>query len=175
MDLKRYSRTEALKILLLRFSYRIVWFDLDMAKSYFKLPVKDMKAAMTALVGEGVFMESDGGYILSPDAKLLNEHTVEPPKSVYAMHRNDFLVKSNEHWLKEKWPHRYPDTLYYLLIDGSFHGTVVGKFRYTPEIEDVLLDLPPNEAAARKDEVLSAIHEICSWAQPAKRYQGREV
>ncbi|MDR0288037.1 MAG: hypothetical protein LBI03_10090 [Clostridiales bacterium] len=88
------------------------------------------------------------------------------------MHRNDFLVKTNEYRLKNMWPHSYPDTLYYLLIDGEFHGAAVGKFRYTPEVEDVLLDLPPKETIARKAEILQAIHVLCGINNPVKRYCG---
>jgi hypothetical protein len=55
---------------------------------------------------EGLTYETD-----FPDAK--------PTKSVFAMHRNDFLVRANEHILKERYSHDYPDTLYYLLIDGE--------------------------------------------------------
>lgn len=175
VNLNRYSRTEALKILLQRFAFRLVWFDLNMAISYFKLSVKDIKSALAEQVEEKRLLDVDGGYMLPSDVALLNGYAAEPSKSIYAMHRNDFLVKAHEHILKERFLHPYPDTLYYLLVDGEWQGAVVGKFRYTPEIEDVLLGLPPNEATVRKDEVLSAIHEICSWAQPPKRYQGEEI
>ena len=172
-DLTKYTRVQAIKVLLQRFTYHHVQFDAGMARSYFKLSVKDIRAAITELVTEGVLVEVDGGYILATDVGALPQGEV--PKAIYAMHRNDFLVKSNEHWLKEKWSHSYPDTLYYLLVDGEFRGAVVGKFRYTPEFEDVLLDLPSEEATARKDNVLAAIHEICSWAQPPKRYHGEVI
>ena len=33
---------------------------------------------------------------------------------------------------------------------------------------DALLDLPTDEAVARKGEVLAAVNKICSWAQPLK-------
>lgn len=91
------------------------------------------------------------------------------------MHRNDFLVKSNEHLLKEKYTHSYPDTLYYLLIDGEFRGTAVGKFRYTPEVEDVILDLPDGEAAAHKDAILQAVHVLCGENNPIKRYMWEDL
>ena len=89
------------------------------------------------------------------------------------MHRNDILVKSNEHWLKERYTHNYPDTLYYLLIDGEFRGAVAGKFRYTPEVEDIILDLPKDEAIKRKDEIIASTKLICG--NLLKRYQGKEI
>jgi len=88
------------------------------------------------------------------------------------MHRNDFLVKSNEHWLKELYKHSYSDTLYYLLVDGEFKGAVVGKFRYTVEIEDVMLDIPREEAEQRKGEVVQAVRRLCGKKSEIKRYCG---
>lgn len=175
VDLTKYSRHDALKILLRCFAYRHVCFDTKMARSFYKLPVKDIKAAVAALVEERVLMEAEGGYLLCEDFELLKSFAAEPPKSVYAMHRNDFLVKSNEHWLKEKYTHPYPDTLYYMLIDGEFCGTVVGKFRYTPEVDDVILYLPDEEATARKDEILQAVHVLCGENNPIRRYRGEEI
>jgi hypothetical protein len=172
-DLTKYSRQAALKILLRRFAFRHVLFDADMARSFYKLPAKEIKTTISALIDEDVLTESDGGYLLRPDFELLRTYSGEVSKSIYAMHRSDFLVKSNEHWLKEKYPHPYPDTLYYLLIDGKFRGAAVGKFRYTPDVEDVILDLPDDEAADRRDDILRAIHVLCGEDNPVKRYQGK--
>jgi len=119
-----------------------------------------------------VMYDENGNFIFDNDFKLLESYSSEIPKAVYAMHRNDFLVKSNEYWLKEKYTHSYPDTLYYMLIDGEFRGAAVGKFRYTPEVEDVILDLPTDEAATRKDEILKAVHVLCGGNNKIKRYQG---
>lgn len=175
VDLTKYSRRDALKILLKRFAYRHVVFDADMAKSFYKLPMKDVQSAMEALLTEGVLTESQGGYMLKSDVEFLKTYIGEPPQSVCAMHRNDFLVKSNEHILKGKYPHAYPDTLYYLLIDGEWRGAAAGKFRYTPEIEDVILDLPQEEAVSRKDEILQAVRFLCGNTAPIKRYRGEEL
>ena len=73
-------------------------------------------------------------------------------------------------WLRRPAMHEAPSQ-----FDDMEYNRLGQIERYTPEIEDVLLELPPKEAAARKDEVLAAIHEICSWAQPPKRYQEKEV
>ena len=168
-DLEKYSRHDALKIVLKRFAYRHVIFDTKMAKSFYKLPEKDIKKAVAEMLEEKLLIESDGMYMLPDDELLLKTYTAEPHKSVYAMHRNDFLVKSNEHWLKERYKHDYPDTLYYLLIDGEFKGVVAGKFRYTPEIEDVILDISLDEAMERKDEILQAVHVLCGENNQIKR------
>ena len=174
-DLTKYSRTDALKILIKRFSYRNVIFDVDMAKSFYKLPAKEIKTAIEALTSEKILIQSDSGYLLKGDFDLLQSYSGEIPKAIYAMHRNDFLVKSNEHILKEIYHHTYPDTLYYLLIDGEFCGAAVGKFRYTPEVEDIIVDIQQEDAAARKDEILQAVHVLCGANNPIKRYQGEKI
>ncbi len=174
-DLTKYSRTDALKILIKRFSYRNVIFDVDMAKSFYKLPAKEIKTAIEALTSEKILIQSDSGYLLKGDFDLLQSYSGEIPKAIYAMHRNDFLVKSNEHILKEIYHHTYPDTLYYLLIDGVFCGAAVGKFRYTPEVEDIIVDIQQEDAAARKDEILQAVHVLCGANNPIKRYQGEKI
>ena len=175
IDLEKYSRHDALKIILRRFACRHALFDVKMAKSFYKLPEKDIKIVVAALIEENILIETDNGYILREDLNFISTYNAEPPKSVYAMHRNDFLVKSGEHWLKEKYTHPYPDTLYYLLIDGEFKGAAAGKFRYTPEIEDVILDLPHEEAIARRDEILRAVHVLCGANNPIKRYRGEAI
>ena len=172
MDLATYTRVEALKILLRRFAYRHVCFDVKMARSFYKAAEKDIKAAVCDLADNGVLTEVEDGYVLREDLDAVCGAVKTPRPTVFAMHRNDFLVKSNEHWLKERYTHSYPDTLYYMLIDGEFRGAVVGKFRYTPEVEDVMLDLPDDEAAERNVEILQAIHVLCGANNPIKRYQG---
>ena len=171
-DLAKYTRLDALKILLRRFAYRHVCFDVKMARSFYKVPEKDIKSAVAALTDEGVLTLMGDSFMLREDLDLLQSCTAAPPELIYAMHRNDFLVKSNEHWLKERYTHAYPDTLYYLLIDGEFRGVVGGKFRYTPEVEDVVLDLPDDEASARKEDILQAVKLLCGTNTPIKRYQG---
>jgi len=176
VDLEKYSRNAALKVVLCRFAYRHVIFDQKMVKSFYKAPVRDIKRAVEDLISSDILVECDEGYLLSEDNNLLKTYNAEPPQSVYAMHRNDFLVKSNEHWLKERFVHSYPDTLYYLLIDGEFKGVVAGKFRYTPdEIEDVQLDLPIEEASARSKEILHAVHMLCGADNEIKRYCGNSM
>ena len=73
-----------------------------------------------------------------------------------------FLEKSNARWLKEHFSHTYPDTMYYLLIDGEFKGVAVGKLcRYTIEIEDIQVDLLAEEAFSRREEIFKAIRVMC--------------
>lgn len=173
-DLEKYTRQEAIAEVLRRFAYRHVWFDTKMAKSFYKLPEKEIKAAAAQLATEGILVEAEGGYVLRSDLDMLQADKAPAPKGVYAMHRNDFLVRSNEHWLKERFAHPAYGTMQYLLIDGVFRGAVVGQFKYGPGIlEDIITDLPEEEAQARKTEIFAAVHAVNFGADnPILRYHG---
>lgn len=73
--------------------------------------------------------------------------------------------------------HPEHDTLQYLLIDGTFHGATVGHFRNGPyDLVDVILDLPTEDAAMRKDEILEAVYTAnFGQGNPIKRYNGEEL
>lgn len=169
----RYARPEALKIVLQRFAYRIVWFDIAMAKSFYRLPEKEIRLAVSELVDEGVLVASGSGYMLKSDAELLTRYEPKPMNFVYAIHRNDFLYKVHEHILKEMtkklteglaYDH---EPLQYLLIDGEFHGASVGHFRYGPyDLNDIVCDLP--NAQDRKDEIIEAVRAVNFGKEPAR-------
>lgn len=150
-----------------------------MANSFYKLPEKEIKAAADELVSDGIMVEADGGYILKIDADFLLSYTANPIHFVYAIHRNDFLYKSNEHILKE-WvkplcenlPYDH-ELLQYLLIDGEFHGASVGHFRNGPyDLNDIVCDLP--NAAERKDEIIKAITNV-NYGRKPQRFMGEEI
>lgn len=175
----RYTRTEALKIVLQRFAYRIVWFDVAMAKSFYRLPEKEIKPAVSELVAEGVLVAFESGYMLKSDAEQLTSYEPKPMRFVYAIHRNDFLYKAHEHILKEMakklteglaYDH---EPLQYLLVDGEFHGASVGHFRYGPyDLNDIVCDLP--DAQNRKDEMIEAIRAVNFGKEPA-RFMGNQL
>lgn len=178
-DLEKYTRLDALKIVLPRFARRHVLFDTAMARSFYKLPEKEIKAVAAALVSEGVLVEADGGFMLKADEALLGGCDAAPPRFVYAVHRNDFLYKSNEHVLRERFKPLYGhlpydhEPLQFLLIDGEFHGASLGHFRNGPyDLNDVVCDL--KGAEARKDEILKAI-EAVNYGKTPKRFMGREL
>lgn len=175
VNISKYTKTEALKIILQRFSYRQVCFNAEMVKSFYKLPAKIIKEAISSLASEGIIEETENGWLLKKDIELLEKYEPKPAKFVYAMHRNDFLVKSNEYWLKEKFKHPEHETLQYLLIDGEFHGAVVGHFRNgTYDLEDVILDLSAEAAEARKTEILKAVRAV-NGGKSVNRYQGCSI
>ena len=45
-----------------------------MAKSFYRIPEKEIKLAVGELVAEGVWAVSDSGYLLKSDAKLLQSY-----------------------------------------------------------------------------------------------------
>ena len=175
----RYTRAEALQTVLMRYARRMVWFDTAMAKAFYRLPEKEIKAATAALVQQGKLVCDDGGFMLPEDAAALATAAPETPRFVYAVHRNDILYKSFEPTLKERFAPLYKDLPYdheplqYLLIDGEFHGATVGHFRNGPyDLNDVVCDLP--DAHSRRDEILAAVQAVNFGALPA-RFMGEAL
>lgn len=178
-DIDRYSRNNALKIILQRFAYRIVWFDTAMAKSFYKLPEREIKLAAEELEKDGIFAAVDSGYMLKRDAELLKSYEPKQICSVYAVHRSDFLYKSHEHILKERakeWTKGLEydcEPLQYLLIDGEFRGAVAGHFRNGPyDLNDVVCDL--TDAESRREDILKAVSEVNEGRTPM-RFMGNII
>ena len=172
VDIQKYTKIEALKIVLKRFAYRNVIFSTEMMKSFYKLPGKDIKTAITELLNDGEVKELESRYLLKTDYDLLQSTSFEVKQSVFVMHRNDFLVKSNEYCIKEKYKHPEYDVLQYILIDGEFCGAVL--FKNGPYIiENVIVD-PGYET--RKDEIIDAVYRVNSCEKsPIKRFMGKKV
>lgn len=178
-DLNRYSRHDAMKTVLQRFAFRHVVFDTGMARAFYRLPEKEIRAAIAALVEDGILQPVDGGYMLADDRERLNTCRPEPLHFVYAIHRNDFLYKSNESALKawvapltEGLPYDH-EPLQYLLIDGEFRAACVGHFRNGPyDLNDIVCDLP--DAEARRDEILQAVTAV-NFGRIPLRFMGKAL
>ena len=179
INIEKYTRHEALKLVLQRFAYRLVKFDSAMAKSFYKLPEKEIKLAMSDLVAEGVLVASDNGFMLKTDAEVLESYEPREMHFVYALHRNDFLYKSHEHILKD-YAKRLTDgleydhePLQYLLIDGEFHGASVGHFRNGPyDLNDIVCDLP--DAEERKADIIQAVMNV-NFGKVPERFMGNKI
>lgn len=162
-NLNQYSRADAIQVVLQRFAYRLVWFDTKMAKSFFKLPEKEIKESCAALKDQGVFTVLDGGFILTSDLPVLESVPDDATlPCVLAFHRNDFLVRALEHDLKKRFkplcealPYDH-DPQYYVMVEGEFHALSVGHFRYGPyEIHDIVCDSP--QMCEFKDAICAAV------------------
>jgi hypothetical protein len=93
------------------------------------------------------------GWMLSEDASL---EAGETPPSVFMLHKADALVRSHAGELKRRFGDL--EVLQYLLIDGRFLGAVLGHWRIGPhDVDDIVLELPARERAARREEVLQAV------------------
>jgi hypothetical protein len=189
INLNEYAKEVTLKILVTRFACLNVFIDTKMLKSHYQLPEEVFQAAITALVSEGtlnrVTIEDDEGFVLSEDIPLLEKETL-PPRSVFVLDRNDFLVKSFENHLSEKFESEktsfrrtpaQPTMMQFILIDGEFRGYTAGYFRIRPNVlEDIVLDLEESEAINRKEEILEAVRLVNDpELTPVQMYRGKKV
>lgn len=171
-----FPREEAIAELLLRFARLNVLIDEKMAVSYYRFSLRDVKAAFALLEERKKLLPFLEGFISPEDRELLEEEKT-PERGIFALHRNDFLVKSFEHRLCGQYSREGPDVLWYLLIDGKFQGAVLGRFHNGPyELEDVALGLPREEALCRRSEVIAAVKRVSDPAlSPLRRYLGEEL
>lgn len=176
------EKAEAIGQLLLRFARLNIWIDAKMVVSYYRLLLRDVKAALALLEKSGRLLPFEGGWILPEDRPLLEKGGTQPEaipagREVLALHRNDYLVKSQEHLLAGNYAREGLDVLWYLLVDGEIAGAVLGRFHNGPfELEDVALALPPRQAWERKGQVLAAIRQVSDpEVSPLKRYLGERL
>lgn len=176
-DPDRYTRQEALRAVLVRFARRTVCFTAEMAKSFYRLPAKDIMAALDGLVNDGTLIETDGGYLRAEDVKLLDGDQPQPMHFVCAVHRNDFLYRAMEAELKARFAPMCEglsydhELLQYLLIDGEFKGAVIGHFRNGPyDLNDVIGELP----AERMEEIIEAVQAV-NYGKRPERFLGKRI
>jgi len=181
VDLNRYTKIEALELAIPRFAHLCVFFEEGMIKSYYKLPLKLVNEVITNLISNNVLqavtVEGISGYVLCEDYESLNYGGATSMKpSILLLQRNDFLVKAYADELKLTFTSQW-DTLYYLLIDGTFHGAVTGRFKFGPYIiEDIVLDLQEKDKNMRKEEIIKAVYGVFdSHESPIKRYNNNDV
>ena len=189
IDLDEYKREETLKILVRRFAYLNVFIDTKMLSSHYQLPEEEFQAVITNLVSEGILscvtIGDDEGFALSEDIPLLEKETL-PPGGVFALDRNDFLVKSFENHLSAKFgneKHSFrrtpgtPTMMQFILVDGEFRGYTAGYFRIRPNVlEDIVLNLEEPEATHRKEEILEAVRLVNDpEVTPVQKYCSKKV
>ena len=163
VDPARISRTEALLRVLPRLAHRQVYLTAADAKDFYGLPARDVAAAMEELARQGILVRWREGYLPAQDVPLLQAQAFEPLRGVLALHRNDPLVRCGESARKERYksPEKGSEVTQYLLVDGVIRGAVMGHFRYGPyDLHAVWLELPEQEAAVRRDEILRAVYAV---------------
>ncbi len=181
LDLNTWTEAKALHEILQRFVLMNVFVDAKTARSFFNIPAKRLEAALELLADEGILarvtLDGEAGYVLSSDLVLLEGPDLPMKPAVFAMHRNDFLVRSKEYLLKDHFASPDWGTMYYLLIDGKFQGAVHGGFKFGPHIvENVRVDLPEAECIARRQEIFEAVAQVLDPdVSPIRHYNGIDV
>lgn len=175
------KKKEGMETIVLRAARMLVKISPVMLRSLYGFTAKEVKETLAGLVKEEELVFDGEGYLLPEDLRELENLEGEFPRSAFALQRNDYLVKAFETSLKGKYQPRGEDKdwteIFYLLIDGEFQGAVLGKFHNGPfDLEDVVLDLPEDEAEARREEIIKAIGALANLeASPLKRYQGEKI
>ncbi len=175
IDLERMSWERAAGEVTKRFIRAMVFATQDQVRDWSGWAVSKTKRLLAGLEAEGQITSCnvDGlgtGWVLEkPD--------YEPSitAGTWMIHRADCLVYAHTSELKE----RYKDleVLQYLLIDGEFKGAVLGHWRIGPhDVDDVVVELPKKERAARRAEILKAVRTVYSGpSHEIVCYDGREI
>ena len=136
-----------------------------------------VKAALGRLANTHVVTalkhDNDSGFVRTEDLAAILESNGKPNvPGVFALQRNDFLVKSHQAWLDKTFSGGDFSVLYYLLIDGRFQGVVQGTFRHGPnDLENVEL-LHGVESADRKTEIVDALTAVEGNGCRLRKYCG---
>lgn len=175
LEEKMVNFAEAMRTIILRFIRLNVVITVENLVSFYQLPARKIQPVFEKLIEEGKLVPYREGFSLAEDMPILEKHELVPSPGIVALNRNDFLVKSNEHWLKGSYQYPGWEVLQYLVIDGMFKGVTVGKFHNGPfEIEDILLHIPPEDWEKRKEEILAAVAVENPSVRP-KRYCGQAL
>jgi len=123
-----------------------------------------IKACSPAGLGEG-HLCADAGRLSPPSAA----------PGVLVLHRQDFLTRAAQTDLERRFGKR--DSLQYLLVDGELCGAVRGHWGFHPyDVDDIDLELPARELAARRAEILAAVR--AAYPEPRHhvlRYAGKAI
>jgi len=141
-----------------RFFDAHVFATFEQVKYWSQLPSRALAELIEAL--------ADAGRIIPAKVASLGEGWLaQQPRlpanlphapTVFMLHKADFLVRSHASELKRRFGN--DEVLQYLLIDGEFHGAVLGHWRIGPhDVSDIALTLPTAGRQARRDAILQAV------------------
>lgn len=176
------SRLQAMEEVVLRFTEGMVFATEAQMKSWSGWTGKQIRALVEGLVEQGRMIRTEvegwgAGVICEGDPILTDRLAAgsDPssvPKRIWMLDKSDFLVRTELDELKKRYEGR--EVLQYLLVDGVFQGAVTGHWGFKDyDIEDIILDLPEEEVAARRDEAISAVREVYDSKHHAiLRYNG---
>lgn len=167
------SRLKAIEEVLLRFVKVMVFTNMVQFKSWSGFTAKTIKTVVDTALQTGQLMKTEvegigEGWLCATDLDQSSkdvELTSETGKqelqqsllrSVFMLDKSDFLVRAHLSQLKKRYSGK--EVLQYLLIDGHFQGAVLGHWRIGPhDVEDIIVDLPPEEVSSRKNEIINAV------------------
>ncbi len=173
VDLERQEWEAAAAEVLARFLDSQVFATAEQVKDWSQWPARALRRVLGVLerAGQAVCCQVRGlgqGWMLARDQGLEQQ---QPGRAVYMLHKADPLVKAHQSELKRRFA---GEVLQYLFIDGEFKGAVRGHWRIGPhDVEDIALDLPRQEAAARREEILAEVaREYHPPRSKIRRYAG---
>ncbi len=162
------SRLQAMEEVVLRFTEAMVFATEAQMKSWSGWTGKQVGTLVAGLLERGrlIRTEVEGwgtgliceGDIILTDSLAVDDGLPSVPKRIWMLDKSDFLVRAELDELKKRY--HGLEVLQYLLVDGVFQGAVTGHWGFKDyDIEDIVLDLPEEKAAARRDEAICAVRE----------------
>jgi hypothetical protein len=148
----------AAREVLRRFFQAHVFVTGEQIKDWSGWSVKDIRHLLKLMQADGdiVSCTTDGfgeGWTRAEDASI---DAPAPSPTVFMLHGGDPLVRACMSELKRRFAGL--EVLRYLLIDGDLRGAVCGHWRIGPhDVDDIVVDLSPEERAARKAEIVRAV------------------
>ncbi|QHW34814.1 winged helix DNA-binding domain-containing protein [Paenibacillus rhizovicinus] len=148
-------------------------------RSWSQLPVKSIQRGIDDLLKAGKIIAAETadlgpGFVCADDSERL-QACEALPSCAFMLDKSDFLVRAHADELSNRY--KGYEVLQYLLIDGEFQGAVLGHWRIGPyDIDDIVLELPSDQAELRKNEIMAAVRMVYSPERHSiLRYQGRDV
>lgn len=181
LDFESYTKETAMKEVVRKFMHLNVFVNEDMIKSFTKFTNKDIKLSLESLFDDQVIIEVDEdfgqGFVLTDDIEEIKAVTSEVPDRVFILDLNDYLVKSNELILKNRFSKTELKTLHYVMKKGEIIGRVLGYFRYGPnDLEDLEIDLDNDKILEYKHDVIKALKDTYSGQETElKKYCGKRI
>jgi len=163
-NFRKYTMEEARMKIVLRFIGNMVIADKEMVGDWTRFTKTETVNILNGLDEKGIVnsfdFNGDTFYFQPGDkAAIFNRMMVQVPKSIFIIHKADYLYRAYESRLKTRY--KGMEILQYVLIDGEIKGAVEGHWRIGPHnIENIIMEIPEKEAAARKDEIIAAVAEL---------------
>ncbi|MBB6481760.1 hypothetical protein [Spirochaeta isovalerica] len=176
LDLNAYTKEQAVEEILRRFAFLNVFADESMIKSFTRFSNRDIKRAISSLEEKGIFkgkvVSGVKGFILSGDEDEIATCAGTVPDKTFVLDLNDYLVRSNEAALKNRFNPEPFKILHYIMKRGEFIGIVAGRFSFGPnELENVILDVSDFDKNEFRNEIEKAIGKVYpTYDTQLKRY-----